>query len=98
MNNVSRDSFSILNNQGLFIEEEETRVHAEMIPWLVNLTVENLKKSASYERTMNNIVASVDNNNCLINSSTVKKEMDRRQFLAEEVYIIIAKIFYRQKG
>lgn len=38
---IPRDTYSILNNQGLFIAEEEVRIQKEMIPWLVDLTVSN---------------------------------------------------------
>ena len=81
---VAQDSLTIQNNQGLFIPEEESRIHAEMIPWLVDLTVDNIKSSGQCSSGVDNLIDHVDKTNLKINKDTVKTEMDRRAFEASE--------------
>jgi len=81
---MATDSVNILNNQGLFIREEETRIHQEVLPWLVDLTVENLKTTDRCGGCVESMIGDVDQANANINKDTVQKEMDRRAFEASE--------------
>jgi hypothetical protein len=95
---VQRDTFSILTNQGLFIDDRESTIHAQFLPWLVDVTCENLHQAQKYEHIIENLICNVENSNLERNAKTVADEMARRKFNASEIARLAVQRSQRRKS
>jgi hypothetical protein len=95
---VQRDTFSILTNQGLFIDDRESTIHAQFLPWLVDVTCEKLHQAQKYEHIIENLICNVENSNLERNAKTVGDEMARRKFNTEELARLTVEREQRRKA
>ena len=84
LQNSTSASFQILENMGLFVDEEEKEVRDELLPWIYDTTLDLIKGDYEIEQEAQALYVDVETDIRALHGKSVEEEMERRRVQKEE--------------